>query len=659
MAAPALTEANLKSLIASAKTNTFSIPVITVPYRAHVRDKAATIKPQWVRMKDGIKIELTMDALTESDANGKLVQRSWISLVNRELSPAYGLKDHSAVRLLDYQSLRSEVARDDPDRPLSFEGSHARFYHGWFGAAKPVTTVSVWKTFYQHGNETLKFSEPKSWFLIVERLNHPIRERPVFRQPPDFVWSDSELESDEEESVDEDDDNAEEGESVGKRLLKKTKQWSAAEFKGFQDWLNMAEQHAYLIHGGEARTGEPDKLDWNTLPLKEFYEIPEFNHSITQPLVSTSETLHSKARFVAKISPQLTPAEIAALKGKRAGNGSAFLISDEYMVTAFHCLMKPEKNVRGGYKWYPLTTSLKFLCVFPIIGLSFEVGLNVDGRVAYSSPDMHLESRGAVKFVRSLNIENDIVIFKLPTKVTEAIRALHIPAADFIQLKEFDKKNNNDALLLQPESLKSEVLQTIYIFGFPMEARNDAPGGPPQVCVTTRDNYIRHHFHWELCYSAPTWGGMSGGPGLLADGTLICMHRRCGPKFGGRKPGGAPSSSLNFGLRLDLFLHDQLPSKYMKDPRAKTLRDIVRSVQHFYTQRDDGARGSSAAMSDGEPASTHRQQASSAAAAAAAPVRSTAIAAAPTHPLMQIAETLLNDPASHEYLRNKLQSQLR
>jgi len=464
-------------------------------------------------------------------------------------------------------------------------------------------------------------------------------------------------------SDDDSDGSDDDDETLGQRLLKCVpgKQLTGPQLDQFKKWLEQAAQQAYLINGGLCRThADPAQLNWNTLTREAFYRAPALRLSVIQPSHMQHCVLLDKARFVGHLCPMLTATEIAQLQGRPPGNGSFFLISDEFLMTAFHCLLAPTDSPvpRKGWRWTPLApTTLKYRCMLPqLLDQSFELDIANPDVLQFSSPAINWESpNGVPKRTYAPHIEYDVAILKLPASVTAALRALNLPSSAYIQLKP-SALNGADSMLLQPDALKDELLQSLYVFGFPTENQHpvDAVGRPP-LCITTRNNFIRILFHWELVYSCPTWAGMSGGPGLLADGTLVCMHRMCGPALGRQHAaeGRQLANSVHFGLRTDLFLRYRLPSRTTGRSdrvRAQALQRIVDNCALFYTTPPQRPRAPSAAMMDAAPAANPRQMQPIAAAAAAVAVA----AAAPSTVIRSVADALLLDATAAAYLRQQL-----
>lgn len=84
--------------------------------------------------------------------------------------------------------------------------------------------------------------------------------------------------------------------------------------------------------------------------------------------------------------------------------------------------------------------------------------------------------------------------------------------------------------------------------------------------------------HWEVTYSSQTSPGMSGGPVLLAGGSLFAVHRREGPLVDSSEDvkllkskfslGKSATTAFSVGVRVDLWLLDEFTSRAHPDDAA-------------------------------------------------------------------------------------------
>lgn len=108
--------------------------------------------------------------------------------------------------------------------------------------------------------------------------------------------------------------------------------------------------------------------------------------------------------------------------------------------------------------------------------------------------------------------------------------------------------------------------------------RPSLSGAVPRPRIFSRHNQIMGFLHWEVTYSSQTSPGMSGGPVLLAGGSLFAVHRREGPLVDSSEDvkllkskfslGKSATTAFSVGVRVDLWLLDEFTSRAHPDDAA-------------------------------------------------------------------------------------------
>ncbi len=119
----------------------------------------------------------------------------------------------------------------------------------------------------------------------------------------------------------------------------------------------------------------------------------------------------------------------------------------------------------------------------------------------------------------------------------------------------------------------------MFLIGFPEPS--GAGGKSVQRVVTVHRNTITGFDRgFQVYYSTPSDRGMSGSPGLLFDGSHVCMHRAAGASAYSLGL-GKPQAYFNVGLRRDLFV------KHAWDPEEDLEAAPITSVQELALWNDE------------------------------------------------------------------------
>lgn len=283
----------------------------------------------------------------------------------------------------------------------------------------------------------------------------------------------------------------------------------------------------------------------------------------SHPSIGQLEILYSKAKCVCKIVPQEAKDDdddSNAMKSEGyCPGGTGFLVAERYLVTCFHVLfnVKTEPREFNAKKWS---------CTFHLLGEGAKVEFEI-ADIRYSP----LLDNDPNNFA---NLGFDFVLVELADNDAWKTLAPKLEPRNFIRLF-----SDPHISLLDAFDQKPENQQTIFLIGYPTQKVGpDATHPFNHLIVTTRDNAIISCDNWDILYQNTTHDGMSGSPGLLADGALAAMHRRAGPTMKSLHPrtstqGQQRETFCNFGLRVALFLKDEFGAVPFDVPTFQTGKD--------------------------------------------------------------------------------------
>ncbi len=355
------------------------------------------------------------------------------------------------------------------------------------------------------------------------------------------------------------------------------------------------------IRGGIVREGEKP----NVVPVETFMNDRRLRRLISHPSMEQMQTLYAKAQVVGKVRPlekKLVKAECpaathmdedkmkeedapsaAAASSAAVGSaaatgpvyipfhGTSFLVSPRYLATCFHNLFSFDGRKRDVVP-SPAEQSIRWPCRSPVRQFSVRFPLLQDPTSAAATGLEIFFDASSIRYgplVEHGNHRNvdstiwyDCVLVRLDDDTTAKLDALVNPAC-FIPLFSLSNAHpgmsTSGPVLLEPFIQQTKAQQTLFIIGFPEDADQTVDEG---LVISMRDNTIQGFWEWEVLYSTPTARGMSGAPGLLADGALAVMHRRRGPEknVSARVKslyGEQSGSVCNYGLSIDLLLRDE------------------------------------------------------------------------------------------------------
>ena len=135
--------------------------------------------------------------------------------------------------------------------------------------------------------------------------------------------------------------------------------------------------------------------------------------------------------------------------------------------------------------------------------------------------------------------------------------------------------------MAKTDHLAKESEQRVYLIGSPESV--NGPSASVDRIVTMHNNHIvGFDKGFQAYYSTATTRGMSGAPGVMLDGTLVCMHRAAGAKSWG---GDTVKAFFNVGLRIDLFIKHAFGHQWVTGRKPKvhaTVNALWNEIKEYY-----------------------------------------------------------------------------